>query len=508
MTSADIAREYHEGTKHSHESLSRGGHVLDWGNRPHPFKDYSGVAPHSLPTRLPESRLPAAEALSGRTPEGPAELDLTGLARLLFFSAGITRARSVGAETVMLRAAPSAGALYPIEAYVVCGDLQGLGAGVYHFGPLELALRPLRLGDHRGALARAAAEPAPAAGPAALVLTGIPWRTAWKYRERGYRHLFWDAGAIVANLLAAAEAVAVPARVVVGFVDREVALLLDLSDPEELPLAIVPLGAPGAGAPEPGPLEPLGLPVRPLSARPRTHEGIARAHRAGELAGAEDVEAWRAAALRLRPGRPVPAVEPPAPAAETIEAVVRRRESTRRFARRSIPAAGIAWPMGVAARAVPSDVAPPDGGSLLAHFAAVHEVEGVAPGAHRWEGGRLRLVRPGGSRELTADVCLGQDLGGDSAYTAFQCCRLAPVLAALGARGYRAAQLEAGIASCRLQLAARALGLGGTGLTFLDDEVSRLFETDAEPMTACAIGVPAHPSESGRGPGDPLRARL
>ena len=55
----------------------------------------------------------------------------------------------------MLRAAPSAGALYPVEAYVVCGDLAGLAAGVYHFGPVEFALRRLRSGDHRGALSRA-----------------------------------------------------------------------------------------------------------------------------------------------------------------------------------------------------------------------------------------------------------------------------------------------------------------------------------------------------------------
>lgn len=505
--SADAAREYHDRTKHSHESLRAGGHALDWGNKPLPFKEYPIVAPLPLPTSLSESRLTAVEALSGRAPEGPAEVDLPALARLLFFSAGITRVRRGGAETLLLRAAPSAGALYPVEAYVVCGDLDGLTAGVYHFGPVEFALRPLRAGDHRRALARAAADPELATSPAALVLTGIPWRTAWKYRERGYRHLFWDSGAILANVLALAEAVAVSARVVLGFVDREVALLLDLTDPEELPIAIVPLGAPAASAPDPGPpLEPLALPVRPLSARPRHHASIIRAHRAGDLADPDEVEAWRAAAAGLDPGSAPLTVDPPsAPGAETIEAVVLRRDSTRRFEARSIPGEGLAWPMGVAARGVPSDVAP-ERGSLLLHFLAVHEIDGIAPGAHRWEGGRLELVRSDGSRERTADMCLGQDLGGDSAYTAFHSCRLAPVLAALGARGYRAAQLEAGIASCRLQLAARTLGLGGTGLTFLDDEVSRLFTTDAEPMTASAIGVPAYPSEPGRLPGDLSRA--
>jgi hypothetical protein len=242
--------------------------------------------------------------------------------------------------------------------------------------------------------------------------------------------------------------------------------------------------------------------VRPLSATPREHASVVQAHRAGDLENPEEVQAWRAVATRLERGFPPHAVDPTgAPAVETIDAVVLRRESTRRFEPRPIPDEGLTWPMGVAERPVLSDVAP-DGGSLLRHFLAVHEVEGVAPGAYRWEGGRPQPVRADGARERTADICLGQDLGGDSAYTAFHCCRLAPVLVALGARGYRAAQLEAGVASCRLQLAARTLGLGGTGLTFLDDEVSRLFATDAEPMTACAIGVPAYPNEPGRRPGD------
>src|SRR6266542_3163532 len=79
-----------------------------------------------------------------------------------------------------------------------------LPAGVYHFEPAEFALRRLRDGDFRARLAGSAAEPAIARLPLCLVFTGIPWRTTWKYGQRGYRHLFWDAGAIVANLLAVA----------------------------------------------------------------------------------------------------------------------------------------------------------------------------------------------------------------------------------------------------------------------------------------------------------------
>jgi hypothetical protein len=110
-----------------------------------------------------------------------------------------------GADVIHFRNYASAGALYPVEVYLACADLPGLTAGVYHFDPRGPALTCLREGDHRAHLVRAAAsEPAVARAPLVLVLTGLPWRTAWKYTERGYRHLFWDAGMIVTNLLALA----------------------------------------------------------------------------------------------------------------------------------------------------------------------------------------------------------------------------------------------------------------------------------------------------------------
>jgi len=198
MNASDAAA-LHERTKHTWQRLRANSRGLDWGNHPFPFKLYPDLEPLLLPRQLPESSLPATRVLSGHVPALAATLDLAGLARLLFFAAGVTRIL----HGVLFRAAPSAGALYPTELYAVCGPLADLPAGVYHFEPAEFALRRLRDGDFRTRLA-AAAAPAIARLPLCLVLTGIPWRTTWKYRERGYRHLFWDAGAIVANLLAAA----------------------------------------------------------------------------------------------------------------------------------------------------------------------------------------------------------------------------------------------------------------------------------------------------------------
>jgi hypothetical protein len=98
-------------------------------------------------------------------------------------------------------------------------------------------------------------------------------------------------------------------------------------------------------------------------------------------------------------------------------------------------------------------------------------------------------------------LCLRQPLGGDSAFTAFHSADLDGVLRALGARGYRAALLEAGIAAARLSLAAFALGFGATGLTFFDAAVSQFFATNAACMLVTSVGIPDYRNVPGGRPG-------
>jgi nitroreductase len=295
--------------------------------------------------------------------------------------------------------------------------------------------------------------------------------------------------------------------VLLGFVDQEIAGLLGLGEPEEYPLALVTVAAPAAAQPTGSPpLEPISPRTRPLSRSPRSYPLGAAAQRAGELSSAEAVGAWRDQASRLRAQ---PATRSLAAgdadqahaATGTIEAVILRRGSTRRFARRPIPRGTLGWALAAAMPPVPGDFVPPQA-TLLEHFLAVHAVQELIPGAYRWDQGELHLLRAGAERGRTRWLCLGQDLGGDSAATVFHCAQLESILAALGARGYRAAQLEGGIAAERLQLAAFALGVGATGLTFLDDDVSAFFGTPAAPMLTVAVGVPAYRARPGRHPAE------
>ena len=62
--------------------------------------------------------------------------------------------------------------------------------------------------------------PPPGAGAPTIVVTGIPWRTGWRYRERGYRHIYWDVGTMLAQLLAAADSAGLDASLYTRFPDR------------------------------------------------------------------------------------------------------------------------------------------------------------------------------------------------------------------------------------------------------------------------------------------------
>ncbi|HYB40952.1 MAG TPA: SagB/ThcOx family dehydrogenase, partial [Candidatus Methylomirabilis sp.] len=192
-----LAREYHARTRHSPRSVRESGHALDWKIKPLAFKIYPDLPAILLPRDFPAAVVDTAAALTGPLATA-SPLDLERLAGLLFYSAGVTRVmRYPGGGEIHFRAAASTGALYQTEVYVVAGDLEGLPAGVYHFSPGDFALRRLREGDFRGAVALAAADEPMAARPATLVVSAIYWRNAWKYQARGYRHLFWDSGTLL-----------------------------------------------------------------------------------------------------------------------------------------------------------------------------------------------------------------------------------------------------------------------------------------------------------------------
>lgn len=480
-----VARAFHEATAHSFQSVRRSGHFLDWDNKPNPFKVIPDSDRMELPRGVPPTGVPVLEAVRGDTAApGEGSPSLLDLARLLVAGAGVRRRVDAGGQEFFFRTYASAGALYPVEIYAVCSDLSGLPAGVYHFDPRGPALERLREGDHRGHLVRAAGgEPAVADAPITMVLTGIPWRTTWKYTERGYRHLFWDAGMILANLLALASAAALRAEVILGFVDEEVEALLGLDRAREFPLCLLTVGSGSPAGLAASPPEPVTHPFPPLSPREVEYPAIQTVNDAGRLATPEAALAWRA---RIGPEgssgaekegareafRSIPAPPPPDP----VEDVIRRRGSARLFGRGSVPIAVLAAVLEAATGSIPTELAPH---GLADVYLLANAVDGLDPGAYLYRRGSFQLLGRGDLRRRAAFLCLEQRLAGDAAATHFLLADLAGALGTWGDRGYRAAQLEAGIVAGKIYLGAYGYGYGATGLTFYDDEVTSFFSPHA-----------------------------
>jgi SagB-type dehydrogenase family enzyme len=474
------------------------GHVLDWPNQPLPFKIYTSLEPLPLPVEFTPSGVTALEAIAGLGPTAPSALDREMLARLAYFSNGVTRVL----RRMPFRAAACTGALYHIELYFVCGDLPDLEAGVYHYGAHDNALRLLRRGDFRaGVVSAAGAEEHVLQAPVVAALTSTWWRNAWKYQSRAYRHAFWDSGTILANLLGAASANGVESQVVVGFADEGVNALLDMDPVHEATICLVALGA-GAAAPPPDPLVArLELPTRRLSHHEVQYPMIVEAHRASSLRSGADARQWRAsvstsptaASPRMSEAGPHLTDLPRVPESDgprrSIEEVILRRGSSRRFSREPITRAQLELMLEVATAPFHSDVP-----QVTDPYVIVNAVDGLDAGAYVYDrrARRMDLLKQGEFRREAAFLDLGQDLAGDAASNVYWLADLAP----LGDRGYRAAQLEAAIEGGKLYLAAYALGLGATGLTFFDDEVTTFFSPDAEGKSVMFLTAVGHPQRA------------
>jgi SagB-type dehydrogenase family enzyme len=488
----EAAWAYHNSTKHSYQSIRANQHYLDWENQPIAFKIYPKLEPISLPQHLSSAGVPALRAVSLTGAETDHQTALTTqiVAEMLFLSAGITKRRTYPGGEIPFRAAACTGALYHIDLYVVCGDLEDLEAGVYQFSPQDFSLRKLRAGDYRSLLVGASGEESAIVNaPCVIVSASTFWRNAWKYQSRAYRHCYWDNGTILANLLATAAARKIPAKVVLGFVDAAVNQLLALDSQREAPISLVALGHSSARRVGlPSPITPLVLETTPLSKTEVDYPAMRAMHEASCLESEEEVKAWRERAAKgegggmkdefsentLFPLQPLSDAELPQ---DTIEEVIMRRGSTREFSRESISFAQLSTMLDRATRGIHADFLSSPEDSLNDLYLIVHAVEGLPAGAYvfRRRELTLELLKQGDFRREAGYLGLGQAIPADCSVNIYLLTDLKRALERFGNRGYRAAQTEAAIMGGKLYLAAYAQRLGASGLTFFDDDVTEFF---------------------------------
>ena len=482
---------YHEATDHSVASVRSGAHALDFTNRPRPWKLYEADLPEEpLPVELTRTGASVDGALFDESSASASEpLTFSKLASVLQLSAGITKQLRVGGGYMYFRAAACTGALYHIDLYAIVGAIEGLPSGVYHYGVHDNALRRLRDGDQRAIALQAAGldgSPPPAG---VIVFTSTFWRNSWKYASRAYRHAFWDSGTILANALAASNANGLSASVHTRFIDATLNHLIGVDGTTEATVALLTLGAGQPTMATPFPAE-LTLPTLPLSRKPVDFPWIGEAHAATSMRSLETPSSVDQTVRTSAAAVPLPS---PAPMAATIEEVILKRGSSRRFARRPIALADLASILRAAASPTVLDG---HADHLNDTFVVANDVEGLAPGVYRLSpqerGLELELVEARTSRSLAEHLALDQPLGGDAAANLYFVADLPGVLDAAGSRGYRTAHLDASIRAGRVYLAAYGLGLGASGLTFYDREVlDALHEPSASAVTfLVAVGVP------------------
>ncbi len=508
MTDGVDALTYHAETVHTPASV-RAGHRLDFENKPRPSKVYEDLPRRSLPGFCPP-RQPTLAVIATPTPDGDprwGSVDAAFLANCCYHSGGITKRIRRGDRELLFRAAACTGALYHVDLYLVAGECGDLSAGVYHYDPTSHAVTVLREGDHRGTLAAATGNHAAVAeAPCSIVATSTWWRNAWKYRERTYRHAFWDAGTVLANVLATSHALDRRANVVLGFADAPVAELVGVEPSREAPLAVVPLGQ---GETVPSPTEPASLDpaTRPLSPEEREYALITEAYTASSLPDGDAAAAWRdppATNVGRRDhegGSRVPLEPAEADELERspLDDTVHRRGSCREYRRDPLPARTLATVLDRATRGVPIDVvgneAPPL--AFADAYVAVHAVAGIEPGLYHYhpEPGELERLATGEFRRECGHATLDQRLGADAAAVVFFLADLEQVVERYGDRGYRVAQFEAAATAGRCYLAAYAhADVGATGLTFYDEVVTDLFSPRAAgqaPLFCWTVGRPA-----------------
>ncbi len=138
------------------------------------------------------------------------------------------------------RTSPSAGALYPLEIYLVAGEVKGLKPGLYHYEPGNHSIVRKKDGDLREKLTRASLDQEEILNaPAAIVITAVYERTMQKYSQRGIRYVHMEVGSAGENIYLQAESSGLGTVFIGAFEDEEVKKVLEIS---EEPLGIMPVG--------------------------------------------------------------------------------------------------------------------------------------------------------------------------------------------------------------------------------------------------------------------------
>ncbi len=477
------AAAYHLATSYDRKQMQ--GHFLDWQNQPNLYKQYSGIKPIPLEVEDGFPEMSLWDLLDESPPhDSPPVLDLALLSKIFFLTCTCTAQSRHGGDIFYYRSTASAGALYPNEIYLTAHDIQGLESGLYQYGLKDRVLSPLRKGDLSSPVREAALSPGPKMVMASFWISGIFFRSAWKYRARAFRYALLDAGHVLQNLISALRGFRFVFDVSYDFDDEKIGHLIGLDTRREACLAAVHLhGSQTYTRKNGAKTERLAegyIDASRVSAREVVYPEIEDAYLSGKMDGKPfEPVSMRPKAFGVKPtvwsglnlDRPV---EKELPYAQTLT----QRRSRRNFIRKSISEARFDRFLDLVIKASVQDK--PKGLERVASLSLgllIQDIAGLKSGSYLLDTVQkeLGLASAGRYSGEMATVCLGQEWLRNAAVQFVFLTDIEWMDNTLGPRGYRYAMLDAGRIGQAIYLGATALGLGCCGVgAFYDQEARQL----------------------------------
>jgi len=494
-------QEYQDITAYDRLGMPR--HSMDWSNVPQQTKSYPALPAVMLDKDAGLKEKPFWQVMrEAGSPSAMTTFDISSLSAVLGLAYGYTARQRAGSQTYLYRSAPSAGALYPVEIYF-CGEgIVGLQPGLFHYDIQDFSLQQLRGEDAMASIASALSIPGSEGGWAALMLSGIFFRSAWKYSKRAFRYVLMDTGHLLENLVSSLAYAGVTCSVRYDFDDRRLCSLVGLDRHKEAVFVIVDvhLDKTRHG------IEQAGSPVEPV----RLDAGLMGASRVSSREKTDDVieGIYRTSSERRSQSNPsdwVPLVTLPEPRewypvrhqdttvpGTDYGGVVRGRRSRRNFVREPIPVGSFMGLLSLVDATPRSDTgAEPCMASVTTGFMAGH-VEGFDRGYYQFsnEGRAYGLLKSGSYVEKLAVICLDQMWLANAGALFLFMANLKALDKACGTRGYRYAMMDAGVLGQRLYLGSTALGLGCCGIgAFYDNEARDLLSLNDDSYLLYLVAV-------------------
>jgi len=489
--------EYHRQTGYRRDSMT--GHVLVWANQPDVYKGYDGISPIPLSPEKPLEKQDLRQMLERKSLVSPPDITFQTLSDILRLTSALTAKVRYPGQDFFYRSIASAGALYPNEIYLAHDGTLDLNPGLYHYGIRNQVLYPLRKQKVLQPVLCATGFQEKTHMAASLLITGIFFRSSWKYRARAYRYVLLDAGHLLENLILSLKSMSIGFSLHHCFHDREVNQILGVNGKQEACVAVVHIHDYLQTDQERErevlpPLPEAILQSSRVSEQEVVYPEILNIHELGmddpSSAGVDiplehdlgvNVPHWQ----EINRNRTERALYPD---------LLYRRRSKRNYVSRPMQQDDFRELLDlVCSSAGFMDRQANSSASLQIGFLANH-VEGIQPGFYLLDPGERKfgLVQSGQMTGFMTDACLNQDWLASASVHFLFLANLRFLDQRWGVRGYRHAMITAGRIGQMIYLGATAMNMGACGIgAFYDDEARAILDLnpDSSLLYLVAAGV-------------------